>query len=52
MQVISSLAQMALTDEHADAMTAAAESMARMTGQVLSSAHIWKRRPPHMHWRR
>ncbi len=41
MQVISSLAQMAPTDEHANAVAAVPESMARMTGQVLSSAHKW-----------
>ena len=49
---ISSLAQMAQTDEHADAVVAIADSMARMTGQVLSGAHVWHRRPTQKQWQR
>ena len=41
LQVIASLAQMALTDEHGDAVAAVADSLARLAGQVLSSAYIW-----------
>lgn len=52
LHVISSLAQTALGTEHADAMPAVADSLARMTGQVLSSAHMCTRRPAHMQWQR
>ena len=48
-QVISSLAKMAQTDEHADVVAAVADSMARMTGQVLSSAHVSTCRPMRWH---
>ncbi len=52
LQVISTLAQTALTDEHSDAVAAVADSMARTIGQVLGGAYMWARRPPYMQWQR